>query len=571
MADDLHNLDMGARPTVLFMSDQLQFSPAAWALLEILQQQAGVTVEVVHVWLHPVRQISSGEFAGAIDEPGVAEEVLKAIRTGEVRVETAHAMTFGVFPLRRAREVVGCLIVARRTPGENRPDDRTSDVTIVERTGALARTALESDLVLNARVNESQALTRRLHGILRFLGQLGSYDSDRDVMHAVLQAATVWFDLDCRIYERQVDGSFLLTGTLPGAEQPATGARIDAERAEQLLAARRYPSAGDLDDLGLTGRRDEVLLLPVGIRRPEWIILLAGALDQNAELTFSAIARVLGGELQARDRARIERWQERLDATAHDAQRAPEPVVQGLFEALVAEVGADGGRVTLRKSGAERALAAIGSAPTNGSAARSGDQNTGVLANTFPLSRLTEVRMELWSSNVLGRSATMAAQAWGRAVRPWLAETVAGVADASGRTEPIVDVSAFERRIQEEVERAKRFHLGLGLVLIGASPRDEEERERLHALVDVIRPELRASDLLGRVRGDRMAVVLVHAAAEGAESVALRLRERLTALSEHVALTTVQMGNAVFSAECASADALISQALRHAQEWSLRN
>jgi hypothetical protein len=45
----------------------------------------------------------------------------------------------------------------------------------------------------------------------------------------------------------------------------------------------------------------------------------------------------------------------------------------------------------------------------------------------------------------------------------------------------------------------------------------------------------------------------------------------LTALSEHVALTTVQMGNAVFSAECASADALISQALRHAQEWSLGN
>ena len=57
-------------------------------------------------------------------------------------------------------------------------------------------------------------------------------------MHAVLQAATVWFDLDCRIYERQDDGSFLLAGTLPGAEQPATGARIDASRAEQLLAAQ---------------------------------------------------------------------------------------------------------------------------------------------------------------------------------------------------------------------------------------------------------------------------------------------------------------------------------------------
>src|SRR5262249_18298418 len=152
--------------------------------------------------------------------------------TGEVRVESTPTITFGVFPLRRAREVVGCLIVGRRAGAEGRSEDRANDAAIVERTGALARTALESDLVLNARVNESQALTRRLHGILRFLGQLGSYQSERDVMHAVLQAATVWFDLDCRVYERQPDGSFLLAGTLPGAEQPATGSRIDADRAE---------------------------------------------------------------------------------------------------------------------------------------------------------------------------------------------------------------------------------------------------------------------------------------------------------------------------------------------------
>src|SRR5262249_20469772 len=124
MADDLHKLDAETSPDSRFMSDQLQFSPAAWVLLEMLQQQAGVSVEVVHVWLHPVRQIAHGDLAGAIDEPGVAEEVLKAIRTGEVRVESAQAITFGVFPLRRAREVVGCLIVARRAGANGRNDER---------------------------------------------------------------------------------------------------------------------------------------------------------------------------------------------------------------------------------------------------------------------------------------------------------------------------------------------------------------------------------------------------------------------------------------------------------------
>ena len=64
MADDLHDWVVRALARALYMSDQLQFSPAAWALLEMLQQQAGVSIEVVHVWLHPVRKVASGELAG---------------------------------------------------------------------------------------------------------------------------------------------------------------------------------------------------------------------------------------------------------------------------------------------------------------------------------------------------------------------------------------------------------------------------------------------------------------------------------------------------------------------------
>jgi hypothetical protein len=50
------------------------------------------------------------------------------------------------------------------------------------------------------------------------------------------------------------------------------------------------------------------------------------------------------------------------------------------------------------------------------------------------------------------------------------------------------------------------------------------------------------------------AIVLVHTKSEGAESVVSRLRRRLKAAGAQV---SVRIGHAMFSPECASADALI--------------
>ena len=332
------------------MVDNLTLSPAGLALLEMLEQQTGVSFEVVHLWLDPVRQSASGDFAQRMEEPEVAEEVLKALRTGEVRVAQVKGATFGVFPLRRVREVVGCLVASQRVPA-----DETSSVAVrtMEEAGALARGILESDLQVNGQLAASQALTRRLHATLRFLGQLGTYESDRDVMHAVLHAATVWFDLECRIYSRRPDGRFVLSGALPGVEQ--AGQPLEAERAAQLVAARRFPPAGELDDLGFSGRKDEVLVLPVGIGEPAWLILLAGSLDSNVELTFGAIARVLTGDLQARELARLERWQNRLTLLPSSTRAMPERALTELLEELVREAGAESAKMTVADRGAPAA------------------------------------------------------------------------------------------------------------------------------------------------------------------------------------------------------------------------
>jgi hypothetical protein len=537
------------------MVDNLTLSPAGLALLEMLEQQTGVSFEVVHLWLDPVRHSPSGDFAQRMDEPEVAEEVLKALRTGEVRFGQIKGAAFGVFPLRRAREVIGCLIASRRTLAE----ESLAVAKIMEEAGALARGILESDLQMSGQLAATQALTRRLHATLRFLGQLGTYESDRDVMHAVLHAATVWFDLDCRIYSRRPDGRFVLSGALPGVEQ--AGQPLDAERAAQLVAARRFPPAGDLDDLGFNGRKDEVLVLPVGIGEPAWLILLAGSLDNHVELTFGAIARVLTGDLQARELARLERWQSRLTQIPSATRAAPERVLTELLDELVREAGAESARVIVTdRIGGRRTLASIGPS-TSFYEGNTGDPSQ--LDVKVIVSPETSLELTLVGTGPLGPAAAGVVQTWVKALRPWLAEVALSGFRQARPVEVDSETAAFERRIQEEVERAKRFNLGLGLVLIAPDQPPSQARLAFDTLAAAVRPELRASDLLGRLRTGVVAVLLVHAGAEGAESVTERLSARLSALIPE--LPGVQVGRAVFSPECASAEDLIARARRQSR------
>jgi GGDEF domain-containing protein len=566
------------------MPEPLNLSQSAWILLDLLQQQLGVTLEVLDSSMRPLLSATGGDApASTLDQPGVVAEITKSLKTGEMRLDRSRAgLPVGIFPIRLSRRIVGCLLVVPR-PTRLAGTEPTSDATL-EGIGHLARTALEADLALTEQLADTRYRIRRVHGILRFLLQLGGENGEsgdeRDTLNAVIQAGTVWFDLDCRIYHRQADGSYLLVGMLPGAEPRNAGVRIEAIRAEKLLAARRFPSGSDLEELGLGGRRDEVLVLPVGISHPTLMLVVAGSIDQEVELTFGAIARVLGGVLQARELARVERWQQRLAAIPPEPRRAPERIILNLLEALARESGAVGARVTLVSGGEERVLAALGQPMPAGEAGPAfpepppGPADEGArsdeISQTIAVTPDASIRLSLRAPAERLTAVAIELASWMTALRPWLHDAVSTLTGAAALFETATDISAFEQRIREEVERAKRFNLGLGLVLIG--PAHESGGEAvLQTLIEMVRPELRASDLMGRVRGDLAAIVLVHAEAVGADSVMARLRQRLESGAREAHVSSVQLGKAVFTPELASADALIAQALRDAERLELRN
>lgn len=549
------------------MAEPLNLSQPAWTVVDMLQEQLGVTIEVLDSSMRPHRGAEGAEVSSATEEPRIAEETLKSLRTGELRIDRTTGAPVGIFPLRVGRQVAGCLVVSARATaaGETRvaPD--------VEGAGHLARTALEADLTLTTQLGDARYRNRRVHGILRFLSQLGGDASEREVMNAVIQAGTVWFDVDCRIYHRQPGGSFLLAAVLPGVEQRPTAPHLDKARVDKLVSSRRFPSGGDLDDLGLVGRREEVLVLPVGPPSlPEWLLILAGTIDQEVDLTFSAIAKILAGELMVREAKRVEAWQDLLARSADDSRQAAERTLLVLLGALVREVDAGTARVTLLRGKSERVLATLGSGqPPAQAETRPKAERAEMLSYVVSVAPDVAVRLDISTAGD-ARHAALQASSWIKALRPWLREGAAGMTTEAPLFETAVAGSPFEQRIQEEVERAKRFNLGLGLVLIkpGQGPSGEAAME---PLLDAIRSELRASDLMGRIRGDLVAVLLVHAEPIGAASVTTRLQRRLGRLPAEARLKVVQLGRAVFSAECASADALIAKALREAVRFELRN
>ena len=555
------------------MAEQLNPSQPAWTLLDMLQQQLGVTIEVLDVSMRPLAATGVADGPSATEEPRIAAEMLKSLRTGEVRIDRTTGAPVGIFPLRVAKQIAGCLIVSGR-PVRAGDSQLPADVN-VEGAGHLARTALESDMALTMQLADSRYRNRRVHGILRFLAQLGGTDSERDVMNAVIQAATVWFDVDCRIYHRQPDEGFTLAAVLPGLEQRSAVARLDKSRADRLIASRRFSSGGDLDDLGLAGRRGEALVLPVNVgATADWLLILAGGIDQEVELTFAAIARVLAGDLLAREMARVGAWQRRLTEAASDGRRAPECTLRAMLEALSAEVAASAARVTLVTGQSERALAALSAVQPSTDSAESdvaahGDTHSSTYTHAVLVAPDTSVRLTVTSSGDR-RAVALQSASWMTALQPWLREAVGGLADEESLFETVESDSAFEQRIQEEVERAKRFNLGLGLVLI-APPQGAPAGAALEPLLAAVRSELRASDLMGRIRGGVVAVLLVHAEPVGAESVIARLRERLVTLPDEERVAALELGRAVFSAECSSADALIAQARSQAQRFELRN
>jgi len=116
--------------------------------------------------------------------------------------------------------------------------------------------------------------------------------------------------------------------------------------------------------------------------------------------------------------------------------------------------------------------------------------------------------------------------------------------------------AAFVTRIEEEIARAKRFHLDLALIVVRTE--SEEDAGRMEELQKYVRDELRDSDVLAPINSVEIAALLIHTDNAGGEAVVRRLQRRLNDDPSWKGGATV--GHATFSPEFATPSALLAAA-----------
>jgi GGDEF domain-containing protein len=163
-----------------------------------------------------------------------------------------------------------------------------------------------------------------------------------------------------------------------------------------------------------------------------------------------------------------------------------------------------------------------------------------------------------------GPDAELVTRVAARVLQCWLAGAEPSLADLTRETvRPMI--SEFVRRIEEELERAKRFDLRLSLVLIDIPGTFAVDQDATSIMKDAVRQELRGSDVLGTMSGDRVAALLTHTDGTGSYRVVSRLRRRLGEAAGRLNIAGVKVGHAAFSPECRTAEALLAQAAQDAQ------
>jgi hypothetical protein len=542
-------------------------SVALSQLLERARLRFGLEVEILDARLKNVYPDGGTDLARIIqDSPTIRRTLMDAIASGRPHRFEDAGSHYRVYPLRRSggrRHAEGLLAIRRCHAEEGRAAD-------AEPWSDLARALVEADLAAVHTLGDERHRSRRLAGAIRFLEFMADPEAVGDeasLAHALVQAAAVWYDVDARIYRRSLAGDLLLHTWLPGVE-PDRHAYVAAHVLDGSRAPRRLSSPLELSDSAVS----DVLLVPFASGSEcDWAMTLTGSVPPDAESVLRLLARVAGERFAAFVRIRRDRARARFEAHTTQAASVPELVAVRVVHDLVNEIGASGGSLSLTRNGQSRRVAAIGQIPSDDRASEpqamlTPDRLVYVLSLGGQDKAVLDLRPS--SGTVFSIDSTAIADACASVLRTWLSGTLSSFDPVVAWLDPLVDgASAFSARIQEELERAKRFDLRLSLILIDvatagdAAPQDAA----VSHLEDALRRELRGSDVTGTMSGRRIAALLTHTDAIGLDNVVRRLRERLAHAAERLNLAEVKLGQAAFSPECRTADALLELALRQAQ------
>jgi GGDEF domain-containing protein len=539
-------------------------------LLERARTRFGLEVEVLDSGLQHVYPSSSTALARLIEEsPAVRQSLLDALADGRPEQLDGADGQYQVFPLRRPAKLrqATALVAVRRS-------DRAAAATEDEKAWPeLARAIVEADFAAADALTDERQHSRRLLATLRFLRHLVETDVEADLGHAIVQAAAVWFDVDARIFQRDLAGDYVLHTALPGAEVEDSAKRLNAHWLQDAVEAVRL---GSIPEWGQSTGGAEVVLVPLSITgSPDWVLALIGSFPADGEALFAVLGRIVGVQLETIRSRRRERTRERFESLVEQGGAIPELLAVRIVRELTDITAASSASLILNRQGRERRVVVIGTTPEPlgepMDASGSWRFTPTEFVCTLPLGDevFATLHLRAPAAEPFAPDAELVVRVAARVLQSWLAGAEPTLADLTRENvRPVV--SEFIGRIEEELERAKRFDLRLSLVLIDIPGPVSAYGDATSVMKDAVRQELRGSDVLGTMSGDRVAALLTHTDGTGSHKVVGRLRRRLGEAAGRLNLAGVRVGHAAFSAECRTAEALLARAAQDAQPVGLQ-
>lgn len=536
----------------------MMLSKALTQLFERARTRFGVDIEILDSSLSPSDPEVETDLHRAIqDSPAIRQVLMRTLTSGRVGQVVIDGQRCEVVPLRRGASTQrGMALGVIRVSAGSGPAAPEFWVEFV-------RATVEADSEATAALSEERQRSRRLLGTMRFLGQLVGTDSEEALHHALIQAAAIWFDADARVYRRDLRRQFVLDAALPGAVIAEAARHLSPPDGAALGAVNRTSTSTLWPD----GTDAEAILVPLSGSEPtsSLLVLVAAKVDDPSSLPI--LGQVAGAQIELARAIRRERLRRRFLDLIHGADEEPGALVQRIVRELAVTTGAGSAALTLESQGWSRRVVSFGNIPEGtGRDARHDAwqfEPTGFRCE-LPLrngvNAIVDLRPE--EGAVFSTDASASAQVGLEILHIWLRAQTPSLVEAFTTAEKATATAAFRRRMDEELERAKRFDLRLGLVIVDVPPLLTPD-ERLQ-LEEALRKALRGSDVLGLAGAHRVAALLTHTDRPGSTRVVQRLRRELAESVARLRVHGVNVGHAEFSPACRTADALMLAAVRDA-------
>ncbi len=407
---------------------------------------------------------------------------------------------------------------------------------------------------------DDRSRAARLSSIVKFVGQLAAMPTEDEIVHALIQAAAVWYDLDTRAYRRDGRERFVLRQALAGANL----SDCPAEVIECPVKPIRVSSLVELARLGWRNPLDDVLLVPINVQaQSEWLVTAIGSADSDAESELTSLCSVIGTLFDRLAARRADDLHLRLARTA-TGRRGPAPEVSSAMLAEIAVTVSAAQACVWAALDDDRIVSLASVGPPMAPLLRHRDVQPVATAERI----LVPVAGRGGSAGAIDlRSApdkpftpehAGLAAAGAASFAMWLA----GLDIGSTRVVEPSPAINVETRLREEVERARRFGLTIGLLIFNVTgPRGQGQPEQVGAtLLNELRGQLRACDYIGLLDQGGLAIIFAQTDSRGLTAALQRITQRLDVITKQSHLPAIRVGKAVYPAHAESASELLMQA-----------